>query len=118
MPETQDQKKSQDLISLLKEYISTRVELARLSVIEQVTVITASLITDTFVVVTAILTFFFASLTLGFYLGEVLDSYAAGFGIVTLIYLALALIVFFTKDKLVEGYLHNFMIKRIFNKKK
>lgn len=118
MPETQDQKKSQDLISLLKEYISTRVEIARLSAIEQVTIVVANLITDTFVAVMAILTFLFASITLGLFLGELMDSYAAGFGIVTLIYLALALVMLFTKDKLVEGYLHDFMVKRIFNKKK
>ena len=120
MPETQtqDKKISPDLLALLKEYISTKVELTRLTVIERVTVITANLITDSFVVIMGILTFLFASVTLALYIGEEFDSYALGFGIVALIYLALALIMYFIKDKLVEKYLHDFMVKRIFNKKK
>jgi hypothetical protein len=116
MPETQD--KNQDIIALLKEYIATRVELTRLSVIERVVVVAAALITDTFVVIMLTLTFLFGSLTLGFYLSEVLDSYAGGFGLLTLFYLLLALIVLFTKDKYVEKYLHGFMVKRIFKDKK
>lgn len=123
MPETQtqdkqDKKVSPDLLTLLKEYIATKVELTRLTVIERLTVVTANLITDSFVLIMGVLTFFFASLTLALYLGEEFGSYALGFGIVALIYLALALIMYFTKDRLVEKYLHDFMVKRIFNKKK
>ncbi|HEX8378302.1 MAG TPA: phage holin family protein [Pedobacter sp.] len=122
MPETQthtqEQKATPDVIALLKEYIATKVELTRLTLLEKVTVVTANLITDSFVLIMGLLTFLFASFTLALYLGERLDSYAAGFGIVALIYLSLALIMFFIKDKLVEKYLHDFMVKRIFNKKK
>lgn len=116
MSETSD--KNPDIIALIKEYIATRIELGKLSVMERVVIIVANLITDGFVVITSILAFLFASFTLGFYLSEVLDSYAAGFGIVTLIYLALALIMLFTKEKYVEKYLHNFMVKRMFQDKK
>lgn len=118
MPETQKPKASPDLLSLLKDYISTRVELARLTVIERLTVVTANLITDSFVLVMGLLTFLFASFTLALYIGESSGSYAMGFGIVALIYLVLALLMYFLKDKLVEKYLHDFMVKRIFNKKK
>lgn len=117
MPETQ-KKDSPDLLSLLKEYISTRLELTRLTIIERLTVVTANLITDSFVLVIGLLTFLFASVTLALYIGEHSGSYAMGFGIVTLIYLALALLIYFIKDSLVEKHLHNFMVKRIFNKKK
>jgi len=118
MPETQDKQQSQDLISLLKDYISTRFELTRLSVIERLTIVVANLITDSFVIISALLTFLFASLTLALWIGEELGSYAKGFGIVALIYLALALIMYFIKDRLVEKYLHDFMVKRIFKRKK
>jgi len=118
MPETQEQKTTQDLISLIKEYISTRIELSRLSVIERLTIVVANLITDSFVLVMGLLTFLFASLTLALFIGERFGSYSAGFGMVALIYLALALVMYFIKDKLVENYLHDFMVKRIFNKKK
>jgi hypothetical protein len=122
MPETQtqtkEQKASPDVVALLKEYIATRVELTRLTIIERMTVVTANLITDSFVLIMGLLTFLFASFTLALYLGEEFGSYALGFGIVALIYLSLALIMFFIKDKIVEKYLHDFMVKRIFNKKK
>jgi hypothetical protein len=110
--------KNQDIISLMKEYIATRVELTKLSVIDRIVVISAALITDTFVAIMLVLTFLFGSLTLGFYLSELLDSYAGGFGLVTLFYLLLGLVVYFTKDKYVEKFLHNFMVKRIFKEKK
>ena len=122
MPETQtqteDKKVAPDLLALIKEYVATRVELTRLTVIERLTVVTANLITDSFVLIMGILTFLFGSFTLALYLGEVLESYAAGFGIVTLLYLTLALVMYFIKDKLVESHLHDFMVKRIFNRKK
>ncbi len=118
MPDTQDQKPPQDIISLLKEYITTRVELARLTVIERMTVVIAGLITNAFVVVAALLTFLFASLTLAFYLGEVLNSYAKGFGLVALIYLVLALLMAFTKEQYINKYLQDFMVKILFKKKK
>ena len=123
MPETQTQtqeerKVTPDLIALLKEFIATKVELTRLTIIERLTVVVSGLITDSFVLITGLLTFLFASFTLALYLGEQFNSYALGFGIVTLIYLTLAVIAFLAKNKLEEKYLHNFMVKRIFNKKK
>lgn len=116
MADTTD--KNKDIISLLKEYIATRVELTKLSVIERLVVIGSALITDSFVAIMLVLTFLFGSLTLAFFLSEVLHSFAAGFGLVTLFYLLLALIVNFTKQKYVEKYLHDFMVKRIFRDKK
>ncbi|MXV14133.1 phage holin family protein [Hufsiella ginkgonis] len=124
MPESYEPKEGipqpekQDLIALLKEYLTTRMELGRLTLIERLVVIIANVATDAFVVVAMILTFLFGSMTLGFYLGEQLQSTAAGFGIVSLIYFGLALIMYFIKDKYVEKYLINFMVKKIFRKKK
>jgi hypothetical protein len=121
MAETTEEKQEQktpDIFHLLKEYISTRLELTRLTFIEKVTVVASSLITDIFVIVAGILTFLFASFTLALWIGECTGSYACGFGIVTLIYLALALIVLFTKDRLINNYLNDFLVKRIFKRKK
>ncbi len=116
MSETQDKK--EDIIALIKEYVATRVELAKLSVIDRLVVITAALLTDSFVIIMWVLTFLFGSVTLGFYLSELLRSYAQGFGLVTLLYLLIGLIVYFTKDNYVEKRLHNFIVKRIFKEKK
>ena len=121
MAETTEEKQEQktpDIFHLLKEDISTRLELTMLTFIEKVTVVASSLVTDIFVIVAGILTFLFASFTLALWIGECTGSYACGFGIVTLIYLALALIVLFTKDRLINNYLNDFLVKRIFKRKK
>jgi hypothetical protein len=121
MAETTEEKREQaspDIFILIKEYIATRVELIRLTAIERATVVASNLITDSFVFITGILTFLFGSFALALWLGELTGSYAAGFGIMTLIYLALTLIVLFTKDKIVDKYLNDFLVKRIFKRKK
>ena len=105
----------EDIVALIKEYITTKAELTRLTVIEKLTTLISSLIADVIVVSAALLTFFFASLALGFYLGQLLNSYGAGFGIVALLYLAIALIINY-KKKRSTLFLNDFLIKKIFSK--
>lgn len=109
---------NQDIVSLLKEYISTRIEIARLSAIESLSIVLAKLITSGFLFISIVLTFLFGSVTLGFYLADELGSNAKGFGIVTLIYLVFGLIIYFIKDRYVEKNLIDFMVKQIFRNKK
>lgn len=105
------------LIDLIKEYVDTNIEIGKLTLIERLTNTLANLITDAFVVVMLLLVFIFGSASLGFYLGDVVGSTAGGFGLVTLIYFSLAMLMYFTKDNIVDKFLINFMIKRITNKK-
>ncbi|MXV49651.1 hypothetical protein GS399_01600 [Pedobacter sp. HMF7647] len=116
MPEITEN--NQDIISLLKEYVETNIELGKLTIKEKLIIAIANAITDTAMVISLLITFLFACITLGFYLGEVLNSNAAGFGIVSLIFLTIAIIVYFIKDGILERGLHNFMVKRIYRKKK
>jgi len=62
------------------------------------------------------LAFLFGSVTLGLYLGEVLNSYAGGFGCVSLLYILIAVIVYFTKDKYIEKAIINIAIRKYFDK--
>lgn len=109
---------NEDVVSLIKEYISTHIEIARLSAIERLAIVSANLITSVFVFISIGLTFLFGSVALGFYLGDELGSNAKGFGIVTLIYLLLGLVMYFIKDRYVEKNLIDFMVKHIFRNKK
>lgn len=115
--EEKQEEKAPDILALVKEYIATRLELTRLTAIERIAVTVSSIVTDTVMLLAALLAFLFASFTLAFWIGEEIGSYAAGFGIVTLIYLAIALIVFFIKDKL-NAFLNDFLVKRIFKRNK
>lgn len=109
---------NQDIITLLKEYVSDKIELVRLTIIERIVLVLANLITDGLVIILFILTLFFGSIALGFYFSELLNSYAGGFGLITLLYLIIAVIIILIKDNYIEKRLHNFTVKRFFRNKK
>lgn len=114
--EENKEKDLEDIFLDAKEYIDTRIEYAKLSAVEKGSKIFADLITNAAVVVSFILAFLFASLTLALYLSEVLGSHAKGFGCTALIYLFISVIVYLTKDKYIEKLLVNMFIKRYFDK--
>ena len=103
------------IIDQLKAYAETRIKLARYQAIEKGTTIAASLIADVAVLMSTVLAFIFASFTLAFYLGKVLNSNWMGFGCVALIYIIIALAVKYNKQAL-ERPIINAFIQKIFNK--
>lgn len=74
------------------------------------------MVTSTAVIVCFILAFLFGSVTLALYLSDVLGSYAGGFGCVSVFYILLAIIVYFTKDKYIEKAIINVAIRKYFDK--
>lgn len=110
------EKSIEDLYEDAKSYIDTRVEYTRLYLVEKVSKIFADLVTNAAVVICFILAFLFGTFTLALFLSDVLGSYTRGFGCVALIYILLALIVYYTKDKYIEKAIINFTIRNYFNK--
>ncbi|WP_113651492.1 phage holin family protein [Pedobacter namyangjuensis] len=106
----------EDLYQDAKDYIDTRIEYTRLSLVEKGAKIIADLITNTTVVIGFVLAFLFASFTLALYLSDVFSSYTKGFGCVAGIYLLLSIIVFLTKDRYIEKVLVNLFIRKYFEK--
>ena len=106
----------EELYEDAKAYVDTKVEYTRLYLVEKVSKIFADVVTNAFVVICFVLAFLFATLTLALFLSDLLGSYTQGFGCVTLIYLLLALIVYFTKDKYIEKAIINLTIKKYFDK--
>jgi hypothetical protein len=106
------------LTDQLKEYLETRIKLARYQAIDKGTSFFANLITEVFVLLCSALTFFFATLTLAFLLGQLFGSLWLGFGCITLLYLFLAMIVSAMKDKHLEPRIINFLIKKILKERK
>ncbi len=115
--QTDEEKATPDIVQLLKDYITGRIELIRLSAIERTTVVVSSMITGTVIALCSLMAFIFASLTLGFFLGELLDSLAAGFGLVTLLYIIIAVVVSVMKKNVISKLLQDKMIRIIFDKK-
>ncbi len=116
MPENTEENQP-DFVSTLKDWVTTKLEITRLSAIERLTVVISALVTITCVIIAGVLTFLFASVTLALFLGEIIGSYAAGFGIVALLYLFIALVLVYFKDRFIDRRLQDFIVKMIFKKK-
>ncbi len=106
----------EDLVDDAKGYLDARVEYTRLYLVEKVSKVFADLVTNTVVIVCFILAFLFGTVTLALFLSDVLGSYTRGFGAVSLIYIALAIIVYLTKDKYIEKAIINVAIRKYFDK--
>jgi hypothetical protein len=106
------------LTDQVKEYIETRIKLARLQAIEKGSSFFAGLVTEVFVLICTAITILFFSITLALYLGSVLGAYWMGFGIVALIYLLAAICVSVLQKKYIEPKIINFLIKKLLTPKK
>ncbi|RZM20452.1 MAG: phage holin family protein [Pedobacter sp.] len=116
MMQENKEKHLEDIISEAKSYLDTRVEYTRLYLVEKVSKVFADLVTNAAVIICFVLAFLFGTITLALFLSELLGTYTRGFGCVSLIYIALALIVYMTKDKFIEKAIINFAIRKYFNK--
>lgn len=105
------------LTDQLKQYIETRIKLARYQAIEKGTSFFSTLITEAFVLICIVITLFFATITLALFLGSIFGSYWEGFGCVTLLYLLAAVIVSKTKDKYIEPRIINFLVRKLLKPK-
>jgi hypothetical protein len=113
MEENDKKEPQQPITEQVKEYIETYIKLARLKAIERGTSIFAGIVTDVFIILGLSIVFLFASLTLAFYLSDVLHSNWQGFGIVSLAYLLIIIIIMFMRSNL-ERPVINALLKRIF----
>jgi hypothetical protein len=116
MDDKDKQKSLEDLYEDAKRYLDTRVEYTRLYLVEKISKIFADVVTNAAVVICFVLAFIFGTVTLALFLSDLLGSYTRGFGCVSLIYIFLALLVYFTKEKYIEKAIINFTIRNYFNK--
>lgn len=114
--EEKKEKNFEEIISEAKSYLDTRVEYTRLFFIKRASKLFADIVTTAVVVVCFVLAFLLGTITLALYLASVLNSATAGFGVVALIYLLIAVVVFLAKDKFIEKAIVNFTIRKYFNK--
>ncbi|AOM76680.1 phage holin family protein [Pedobacter steynii] len=110
------EKDLEDLVEDAKGYVNTRLEYTRLYLVERGSKMFADIVTNATVAICFLLAFLFGTFTLALFLSDVLGSYTRGFGCVALIYILLAMIVYFMKEKYIEKAIINFTIRRYFNK--
>ncbi|MEE1884509.1 phage holin family protein [Pedobacter flavus] len=112
----EEEKTINGLLNEAKEYLDNRIEYLRLVALEKVSRLFADLVTQVAFIISGILAFLFGSVTLAFFLSDILGSYTRGFGCVSLIYLFIAFIVFLTKDKYIEKSIVNTIIRKYLKK--
>jgi len=115
MQENKD-KSIDDLVDDAKGFLNARVEYTRLYLVEKVSKVFADIATSTAVICCFILAFLFGSVTLALYLSSLLNSFAGGFGCVSLFYILLAVVVYLLKDKYIEKAIINIAIRKYFDK--
>jgi len=105
-----------DLQRIVVDYVKTQLELTQLVAFEKISKIVAYLL---IAVILALLFFFgllFASIVLGIYLSEVLESQLFGFGIIALIYLGVFLFIFVLRNRLIAPVIINSIIKILYER--
>lgn len=114
--EEKKEKGFEDILSEAKTYLDTRVEYTRLFLVKSASKLFADLISTAIVAICFTLAFILGTITLALFLSTVFNSFTAGFGSVALLYLLLAVIVFLTKDNIIEKAVVNFTIRKYFKK--
>lgn len=98
-----------------KEYLDTQIEILKLKAISKSSRIVGAVVLDVSKVVIVLIILFFWSLALGFWLGELMNSYSLGFLATGGIFLVILLIVKAIEPKL-EAKFMDVTIKKILGK--
>lgn len=94
--------KLEALTDSLKEYADTNIELVKLEVIDHSASILSGIITALVITVILVLSAFFGSMYLAYYLSDVLQINNIGFAIVGGFYLLLAILFYLGRKNLIE----------------
>jgi len=114
--EEKREKNFEEILSEAKTYLDTRVEYTRLFLVKRASKLFADIVTNAVVIICFVLAFLLGTITLALFLASVFHSATAGFGVVALIYLFIAIVVFLTKDRYIEKAIVNFTIKKYFSR--
>lgn len=106
--------KTEELAGTIKEYITTRIESAKLHTAEKSAVIIANIIAGLIVSLVFLLFIILASISLALVLGSWIGKLWAGFLIMAGFYLLAAIIVWMTRVTLIRLPVLNALIKQLF----
>lgn len=101
---------------LIADYLEARLKLLKIGAYEKIAKVTAVLFSSIIITLLGFFLLFFLSISAGFYLGMLLNSNALGFLIIFGIYLILFIIIFVFRKKLLEKFIVDKVIKRLFER--
>lgn len=105
----------QGTIQKLKEYLENTKNITILKIVEKISSVIATVVTDGLMLIFAFFILLFASIGLGFYFGDLLDSTALGFLVLAGVYLLLIIILLIAKRTIEKG-LMNLSIRKLLKK--
>jgi len=105
-----------ELKQFIIEYFESKLKLFKIAVCEKTAKATAVLVSSILIALTIVFMFFFLNISGGFFFGELLDSNAYGFLVIFGIYFILFLLLILFRKKLVEKFIINKIIQKLFEK--
>ncbi len=102
-----------DLVNEVESLISTEQEIAKLALVEKISVSSGVLLSAFVILILFIISLLFASVGIGIYLGKYFGNFYTGFGIVAIAYFILALILYFCRTY-IQSPITNSIIKALF----
>jgi Putative Actinobacterial Holin-X, holin superfamily III len=107
-----EKSKAEDLTDQVKDYLNDRTDLAVLKISDKVSDILSTLIAGLILGLIFFFFLLFSSFALAQWLSNFLENEYLGYFIVALFYLAIGLIVYFTKEKWIKIPITNMIIKK------
>lgn len=103
----------EDLFADSKEYLETRIEIAKLQAVEKSSEIAGSAVVGLLLLLFFTMVFLFGSVALAFYLSEKTGQYSTGFLTVAGIYFVIGFIVYLAKESLIKKPVSNMIINKM-----
>lgn len=109
----QNEENKDSLASDIRSYIEARIQLLSLTIAEQISLVVAHSVQKLIGLILLGTALYFICFALGFYLGELLESYSLGFGIVALPFLIAGFIFIKQKSKRLTEMIQADLISKI-----
>ena len=111
-------KKVEELALHIKAYIQTEIELIKLLFADKLSKILSNFLAIMLLIWLLLIGILFASLSLAFLIGERLGKMSTGFIIVSLIYLLLAVVIWYLRERIIRIPILNGILSQLFDSQK
>lgn len=109
----EEKNKIEDLFTDSKEYLETRIELAKLQAVEKSSEIASSAVVGLLLLLFFTIVFLFGSIALAFFLSEKTGQYSTGFLAVAGIYLVIGFILYLARESWIKKPVSNMIIHKM-----
>ncbi|MDA3911471.1 MAG: phage holin family protein [Bacteroidales bacterium] len=103
------------MLKRIENYISSRILLLKVEAIEKVSDAISVVFKRIILFIIAGLVFFFASIAVAIWIGELYNSYIIGFFAIAAVYFLILIILFVFRKQLLEKNIKNDVIRTLFN---